>query len=190
LSEPYWVKSNNTAEQGLLDRTGSAESFASLSKGSLGNSQPQLKSGFVGLWAADARACEFRPGTGSDLRTVIGERGARAGRNSCAFKEKKQIGNAEWEMKAACADGSARWESTVRLSLSKNKLKWSGQRGTQIYVKCTWRGVCASQSAELWAQSSVSVSPYRQKAEIEYQAQGRRRARFGIRFLKGIRDDL
>ena len=113
-----------------------AESFASLSNGSLETSPPQLKDGFVGLWAADARACEFRPGTGSDLRTVIGERGARAGRNSCAFKEKKQIGSAEWEMKAACADGSARWESTVRLSLSKNKLKWSGQRDTQIYTKC------------------------------------------------------
>jgi hypothetical protein len=131
------VKSNKSAEQELLDRTGSAESFASLSKGSSGTSLPQLKSGFVGFWAADARACEFRPGTGSDLRTVIGERGARAGGNSCAFKEKKQIGSSEWEMKAACADGSARWESTVRLSVSKNKLKWSGQRGTQIYIKCT-----------------------------------------------------
>jgi hypothetical protein len=136
------VKSS-TAEQGLLDRTGSVESFASLSKGPSGasppqsTSPPQLKNGFVGLWAADARACEFRPGTGSDPRAVIGERGARAGRNSCAFKEKKQIGNSEWEMKAACADGLARWESTVRLSVSKNKLKWSGQRGTQIYVKCT-----------------------------------------------------
>jgi hypothetical protein len=120
----------------MLDRTIGAESFASLSKGSLRTSPPQLKDGFVGLWAADARACEFRPGTGGDFRTVIGERGARAGRNSCAFKEKKQIGNAQWEMKASCADGSERWESTVRLSLSKNKLKWSGQRGTQIYIKC------------------------------------------------------
>jgi hypothetical protein len=130
------VKPDKTAEQKMLDQTIAAESFASLSKGSPKTSPPQLKDGFVGLWAADARACEFRPGTGSDLRTVIGERGARAGRNSCAFKEKKQIGNAEWEMKASCADGSARWESTVRLSLSKNKLKWSGQRGTQIYTKC------------------------------------------------------
>ena len=130
------VKPDKTAEQKVLDQTIGAESFASLSKGSLKPSPPQLKDGFVGLWAADARACEFRPETGSDLRTVIGERGARAGRNSCAFKEKKQIGNAEWEMKASCADGSERWESTVRLSLSKNKLKWSGQRGTQIYTKC------------------------------------------------------
>jgi len=130
------VKPDKAAEPKMLDQTIGAESFASLSKGSLKTSPPQLKDGFVGLWAADARACEFRPETGSDLRTVIGERGARAGRNSCAFKEKKQIGNAEWEMKAACADGSTRWESTVRLSLSKNKLKWSGQRGTQIYTKC------------------------------------------------------
>jgi hypothetical protein len=130
------VRPDTTAEQKMSDQTIGAESFASLSKGSIKTSPPQLKDGFVGLWAADARACEFRPGTGSDLRTVIGERGARAGRNSCAFKERKQIGSAEWEMKALCADGSERWESTVRLSLSKNKLKWSGQRGTQIYTKC------------------------------------------------------
>jgi hypothetical protein len=136
VEQTVLVKPDKTAEQKTLDQTIGAESFASLSKGSLKTSPPQLKDGFVGLWAADARACEFRPGTGSDLRTVIGERGARAGRNSCAFKEKKQIGNAEWEMKASCADGSARWESTVRLSLSKNKLKWSGQRGTQVYTKC------------------------------------------------------
>jgi hypothetical protein len=130
------AKSSNTPEQELLDRTRSAESFASLPKGS-GGTSAQLKSGFVGLWASDARACEFRPGRGSDLRTVIGERGARAGGNSCAFKEKKQIASSEWEMRASCEDGSARWESRVRLSLSKNKLKWSGQRGTQIYVRCT-----------------------------------------------------
>jgi hypothetical protein len=131
------VNSTNAVEQELSGLTGSVESFASLSKASRGTSSSQLKNGFVGLWAADARACGFRPGTGSDLLTVIGERGARAGGNSCVFKEKKQIGNSEWEMKAACADGSARWESTVRLSVSKNRLKWSGQRGTQTYVKCT-----------------------------------------------------
>ena len=136
VDQAVLVKPEKTAEREMADHTVGAESFASLSKGPLKTSPPQLKSGFVGLWAADARACEFRPGTGTDLRTVIGERGARAGRNSCAFKEKKQIGSAEWEMKAQCADGSARWESTVRLSLSKNKLKWSGQRGTQIYTKC------------------------------------------------------
>ena len=130
------VKPDKTGEQKMLHQTIGAESFASLSKGAPKTSPPQFKSSFVGLWAADARACEFRPGTGTDPRTVIGERGARAGSNTCAFKEKKQIGNAEWEMKAACADGSARWDSTVRLSLSKNKLKWSGQRGTQIYIKC------------------------------------------------------
>ena len=130
--------------QALLERDAGAESFASLPSGPTGASPPQLrsgfvglKSGFVGLWASDARACAARPGTRGEIRTVIGERGARAGPNSCAFKEKKQVGNSEWEMKAVCADGLARWQSTVRLSLSKNKLKWSGQRGTQTYVKCS-----------------------------------------------------
>ena len=128
------MRSANPAERELFV-TGNAESFASLPKGSREEAMPQLNS-FVGLWAADARACEFRPGTGSDLLTVISERGARAGGNSCEFKKKKQIRNSEWEIKAACADGSAQWESTVRLSVSKNKLKWSGQRGTQSYVRC------------------------------------------------------
>ncbi len=136
LERTALVKPDKTDEQKVLTQTMGAESFASLSKGYLKPSSPQSKDGFIGLWAADARACEFRPGAGSDLRTIIGQRGARAGSNSCSFKQKKQIGNAEWEMKALCADGSSRWESTVRLSLSKNKLKWSGQRGTQTYIKC------------------------------------------------------
>jgi hypothetical protein len=131
------VGASSAPEQDLLVRTRGAESFASLSKGPGAISTPPLKSSFVGLWAADARACEFRPGSGTDLRTVIGERGARAGGNSCEFKKKKQIADSEWEMKASCADGSTRWESTVRLSISKNRLKWSGQRGTQLYLKCT-----------------------------------------------------
>ena len=128
-------------QTGLICRehvTASAESFASLTKGSTGTSPPQLKSAFVGLWAADARACAARPGAGSGIRTVIGERGARAGPNSCAFKEKKQIGNSEREMKAVCADGSARWESTVRLSLSfKEQAEVVRPARYQTYVKCT-----------------------------------------------------
>jgi hypothetical protein len=130
------VKPDRMAEERMQTRSLAADSFASLPKEVVKPAPSQVKDGFVGLWAADARACEARSGAGGDLRTVIGQRGARAGSNSCSFKEKKQIGNAEWEMKAMCADGSSRWVSTVRLSLSKDKLKWSGQRGTQIYTKC------------------------------------------------------
>lgn len=131
------VGSANT-EQKLLDVSAGAESFASvLSKSSRGASSSQLKNGFVGLWAVEARACEFRTRAENDLLTVVDERGARAGGSTCVFKEKKPLGNSEWEIKAACADGSARWESTVRLSVSRNKLKWSGQRGSQTYVRCT-----------------------------------------------------
>ena len=88
------VRSSNIPDQTLLDRAGSTESFASLPKTPARVPPPQLKSGFVGSWASDARACEARPGTGSDVRTIIGERGARAGANSCAFKQTKQIANA------------------------------------------------------------------------------------------------
>lgn len=131
------VSSTDAAEQRLLEVPLGAESFASaLSKGSRGTSPQQLKSGFVGVWAAEARACEVRSRIGNDLLTVIDERGARAGGSTCVFKEKKPLGISEWEMKAACADGSAHWESTVRLSVSRNKLKWSGLRGSQTYFRC------------------------------------------------------
>lgn len=131
------VHSSNPPEQAATGHAGGADSFASLPKEAPRVAPPPSKSGFVGRWAADARACEARPEAGSDLRTTIDERGARAGESSCSFKQKKQIASAEWEMKALCTDTSERWESTVRLSLSKNKLKWSGQRGTQVYVKCS-----------------------------------------------------
>jgi hypothetical protein len=54
------------------------------------------------------------------------------------LREKKQIGNSEREMKAVCADGSARWESTVRLSLSfKEQAEVVRPARYQTYVKCT-----------------------------------------------------
>lgn len=136
------VSSANGAEQEMSDLTES-EGIAGGLKTSPGVSIPQAKSGFVGVWAAEPRACASRSRAGNDLLTVVDERGAWAGESACSFKEKKQLGGSEWEMKAACADGSARWESTVRLSVSRNKLKWSGQRGSQTYVRCTGNATAA-----------------------------------------------
>jgi len=132
----------NGREQEMSDLTES-EGIASGLKTSRGVSTPQAKSGFVGVWAAEPRACASRSRAGNDLLTVVDERGAWAGESTCSFKEKKQLGGSEWEVKAVCADGSARWESTVRLSVSRNKLKWSGQRGSQTYVRCTGNAAAA-----------------------------------------------
>jgi hypothetical protein len=138
IEQTELASSANAAEQKLVGNPVGSESFAGvISKGSRGTDPSQLKNGFVGLWAAEARACEFRSRMKNDLLTFVDEHGARAGGSTCVFKEKKPLGNSEWEMKAACADASARWESTVRLSVSKNKLTWSGQRGSQTYVRCT-----------------------------------------------------
>ena len=130
------VSSAKGAEQEMSDRAES-EGIASDLKTSRGVSSPQAKSSFVGVWAAEPRACASRSRAGNDLLTVVDERGAWAGESTCSFKQKKQLGGSEWEVKAACADGSARWQSTIRLSVSKNRLKWTGQRGTQTYVRCT-----------------------------------------------------
>jgi hypothetical protein len=136
------VSSASGAEQEVLDLT-EGEDMAGDPKTSRALSVPQARSGFVGVWAAEPRACASRSRAGNDLLTVVDERGAWAGESTCSFRDKKQIGGTEWEVKAACADGSARWESTVRLSVSRNKLKWSGKRGSQTYVRCTGNATSA-----------------------------------------------
>jgi hypothetical protein len=136
------VSSANGAELEMLGLI-EGEGMAGGLKASRGLSIPQAKSGFAGVWAAEPRACASGSRAGNDLLTVVDERGAWAGETTCSFKEKKQLGGAEWEVKAACADGSSRWESTVRLSVSRNKLKWSGQRGSQTYVRCSGNAASA-----------------------------------------------
>jgi len=99
--------------------------------------QLQPTAGYAGFWAADPSTCRSVSKKESDLLTVVDERGARAGESYCRFNKKRQIGDSEWEMKATCGDGTAQWESNVRLAVSKNRLRWSGSRGSQTYVRCT-----------------------------------------------------
>jgi hypothetical protein len=88
----------------------------------------------VGVWAPDGScsARDFRDGL---LPTVINGEGAWAGETFCQFTNRKQT-EAGWTVVAKCSNGRDRWTSTVRLTVSENRLTWTSRRGTQAYTRC------------------------------------------------------
>ena len=82
---------------------------------------------FVGIWAADARACSALDRSGF-LLTVIDTDGARAGETLCAFKSKRQT-KLGWDVVARCSNSHERWTANVSLSVKDNRLSWKSQRG-------------------------------------------------------------
>ena len=89
---------------------------------------------FVGIWAADARACSALDRSGF-LLTVIDTDGARAGETLCAFENKRQT-KLGWDVVARCCNSHERWTANVSLSVKDNRLSWKSQRGTQTYLRC------------------------------------------------------
>jgi hypothetical protein len=89
---------------------------------------------FVGIWAADARACSALDRSGF-LLTVIDTDGARAGETLCSFESKRQT-KLGWDVVARCSNSHERWTANVSLSVKDNRLSWKSQRGTQTYLRC------------------------------------------------------
>lgn len=89
---------------------------------------------FVGIWAADARACSALDRSGF-LLTVIDTDGARAGETLCAFENKRQT-KLGWDVVARCSNSHERWTANVSLSVKDNRLSWKSQRGTETYLRC------------------------------------------------------
>jgi hypothetical protein len=89
---------------------------------------------FVGIWAADARACSALDRSGF-LLTVIDNDGARAGETLCAFESKRQT-KLGWDVVARCSHSHERWTANVSLSVKDNRLSWNSQRGTETYLRC------------------------------------------------------
>src|SRR5215813_3287090 len=89
---------------------------------------------FVGIWAADARACSALDRSGF-LLTVIDTDGARAGETLCAFESKRQT-KLGWDVVARCSNSHERWTANVSLSVKVNHLSWKSQRDTETYLRC------------------------------------------------------
>jgi hypothetical protein len=89
----------------------------------------------VGVWAPDASTCAARDFRDGVLPTVIDAEGAWAGDTFCAFTKKERTEEG-WRVVAKCSNPRERWTSSVRLTVSDNRLTWTSKRGAQVYTRC------------------------------------------------------
>jgi hypothetical protein len=99
------------------------------------NPDPVKKDMIVGVWAPDASTCAARDFRDGVLPTVIDAEGAWAGDTFCAFGKKERT-EAGWRVVAKCSNPRERWTSSVRLTVSDNRLTWTSKRGEQVYTRC------------------------------------------------------
>jgi Putative peptidoglycan binding domain len=90
-------------------------------------SKPEMS--FVGGWGVDTAHCRQSP-------VKITARRAKTDGVTCEFHSTRQESSNVWKLRARCDDKTERWNANVRFTLSANKLTWSSERGTTIYVRC------------------------------------------------------
>jgi peptidoglycan hydrolase-like protein with peptidoglycan-binding domain len=87
---------------------------------------------FIGTWASEAADCPAAQGTG--IR--IGLRRAEGYGAACSFGPIRREG-AEWHVKAVCTGNGTTWNANINLAVSGDRLRWSSERGTTVYVRCS-----------------------------------------------------
>jgi peptidoglycan hydrolase-like protein with peptidoglycan-binding domain len=86
--------------------------------------------GFVGNWASDAAECRA---SGAGIH--VGPGGAEGYGGTCSFGSVQREGSA-WRVKAACSGSGTTWNANIKLAVSGDRLRWSSERGTAVYVRC------------------------------------------------------
>jgi hypothetical protein len=85
---------------------------------------------FVGNWASDAAECRA-----SSAGIHVGPGGAEGYGGACSFGSVQREGSA-WRVRAACSASGTTWNANIRLAVSGDRLRWSSERGTAVYVRC------------------------------------------------------
>jgi len=89
---------------------------------------------FIGVWGRDAAECQNR--AGEDERIRIDVRGAESAGTKCDFRSINQEAGGRWQVRAFCSAARNTWTANVSLRLIGSNLRWSSERGTEIYVRC------------------------------------------------------
>jgi hypothetical protein len=92
-----------------------------------------LPEAFVGNWASDAAECRA---SGAGIH--VGPGGAEGYGGACAFGSVQREGST-WRVKAVCSGSGTTWNANIRLAASGDRLRWSSERGTAVYVRCDSR---------------------------------------------------
>jgi hypothetical protein len=90
---------------------------------------------FAGVWAESPEACTPAMQREGSLLAYISARRGRAGDTTCSFRKIRRTGNT-WNIAAVCSDAETTWKSDVQLSLTRGRLTWTSQKGSQSYVRC------------------------------------------------------
>src|SRR5262245_64277799 len=88
---------------------------------------------FIGVWGRDAAECKNRAG---EERIRIDVRGAESAGTKCDFRSINQEAGGRWQVRAFCSAARNTWTANVSLRLIGSNLRWSSERGTEIYVRC------------------------------------------------------
>jgi hypothetical protein len=96
---------------------------------------PAPDPGYAGVWAPHAMACSPQASRKGFLPAVIKPGGAWAGETSCSFTNVRRSGNS-WTVAAMCADNRSSWKTSVKLTVTRDRLIWKSPRGEQVYVRC------------------------------------------------------
>ena len=93
---------------------------------------------YVGTWGPTADACGAPSRRNGYVPATITPERAKAGDTACSFRAAHRTGNA-WAMAADCGDREHRWSSQVRLVVDGDRLSWTSDKGTSVYVRCNRR---------------------------------------------------
>lgn len=88
----------------------------------------------TGKWVPRTNVCAKRDGSGECITLVIKGNVAKAGSASCRFADLTRSGD-RWKMLAQCENNGESWTAHVRLVMAGNRLTWTSERGTQVYMR-------------------------------------------------------
>jgi hypothetical protein len=87
---------------------------------------------FIGTWASDAADC--RAVQGAAIRISL--RRAEGYGAACSFGPMRREASG-WHVKAVCTGNGTAWNANINLAVSGDRLRWSSERGTTVYVRCS-----------------------------------------------------
>jgi DNA-binding helix-hairpin-helix protein with protein kinase domain len=113
--------------QGALFESGQS---ATTTPSSLPVGTPQA---FFGGWTDTPGACGEPP---DRPPLTIDATGASTFGGYCRFNSIRQEANNMWLVSARCTVGADSWPATIHLVLTSAGLRWSSEKGTQLYYRC------------------------------------------------------
>jgi DNA-binding helix-hairpin-helix protein with protein kinase domain len=91
---------------------------------------------FSGGWTNSPGACGEPP---EAAPLTITPRGASTYAGRCQFDSVRQEVNGVWRVTAVCSSDGKSWPANIRFVVTRSTLKWSSEKGEQVFYRCPER---------------------------------------------------